>query len=369
MYIYVQSAGKTVDYTAWQGGGSVPSPVPALAEWSKRLSEGDVAFAVLVGYRQGAWYVLYRNLLLPGVADEVMGRSIVLNLCFAGLPSEASARALVLKYMDFQLLTKKSGRPLGRFCEELASAYTNSPGDPKGYEYDYRVAHEWAEKVIAETEPTLSSLAPTQALFYRVNPLLPGGNDGVKDYIRTHALRAKEGIRVLFGQIYVDELLPTDVSLKYTTDEGTTEKRPFSSSASTHVIKKPGDWLKRNMPLVIGCAIFLGAIWLISSPQKKTEEIVPDVPPAACVSEIVRHACSAGAADAIILQVDGVSPLTVRAQKIKQGKRQTINLAPYSTQIANDIQAEQKKGKHCNALKISVAPDGSYTTEYLWLDK
>lgn len=389
MYIYVKSAGKTIDYTDWQGGSSVPPPLPSLSEWSKRLSEGDVAFAVLVGYHQGAWYVLYRNLLLPGVTDEIMGRAIVLNLCFAGLPSEASARALVLKYLDFQILTKKSGRPLGRFCKELAAAYKNSPDEQRGYKYDYRVAQEWAEQVIAETVPTLSSLSPTQALFYRVNPFHSEENARVKDFIRTHALRAKEGLRVLFGQIYVDKSLPTDVSLQYTTEVGTTEKRPFASSeppfSSKETVdapisvdvhegfKKCCDWIKQNKSLVIGWAIVLSALWIISSPQKKTEEIAPDVrveaPSADCIREIVRVACSDGAADTIVLRVDSVSPLKISAQKIKLGKHQAIDLTQYSTRIANDIQAQQKKGKHCNALFITIALDGSYTTEYRWLEK
>lgn len=215
MDIYVQSAGEVVDYT-WRSTTGAPEPPPALLSMHKLLNEEDAAFALVAGYTAGSWSVEFRNILLPGVRDRVMGRQIVFSICFAGLPSEKDARALALAYLDFRMERRKSGRITGRVCPELAAAY--KPTTNGDYDYDMDAARAWAEKTLAAYRPQAAGSDAPEPLDFTVNPAEAHHMGSVRNHLSTFALSAQEGVRMLWVQLYAAADLPADLVVRYTAD-------------------------------------------------------------------------------------------------------------------------------------------------------
>lgn len=221
MNIYVHTAGVVEDYTRRQPENAPPMP-PAVRAWHRELDKNDAYFALAAGRTAGGWYVEYRNLLLPKKID-IRNRKIVLNICFGALKSEAQVRALALAYLDFELIFEGS-KCAGRLCPQLTAAYREQGGD---YAFDFSAAQHWAEAVL----DTFSTLPPARGniapILCHTNPAGDSYLTRIREELLRHRLQEKDGLRLLWAEVYLNPELPADILLQYTTGSGSfTRKAP-----------------------------------------------------------------------------------------------------------------------------------------------
>ena len=214
MNIYVHSAGFVEDYSRRQPDAAPPLP-PIVRQWNEELDKSDTRLALIAGRTGGEWYIEFRNLVLPGIYD-LRNRSIVLNICFGALTSEAQVRALALAYLDFEL-RQNGQRCEGRHCPELAAAYHEQNGD---YGFDFATARRWAEQMIADFAATAP--AATQAIpapIYCCTDLCTDkGPERVREALRSSSLREMDGLRLLWAELCAERSAGADITLQYSTD-------------------------------------------------------------------------------------------------------------------------------------------------------
>ena len=215
MNIYVHSAGFVEDYSRRQPAAAPPMP-PIVRQWNELLDKNDRRLALVAGCTGGEWYIEFRNLVLPGTYD-LRNRSIVLNICFGALTSEAQVRALALAYLDFELL--QNGQHCeGRHCPELAAAYHEQDGD---YGFDFAIARSWAEQVIADFATTCSpaSDALPAPIYCSSDLCTDAGLQRVRTALKTHTLSEQDGLRLLWVELYAERGAGADITLQFSTEE------------------------------------------------------------------------------------------------------------------------------------------------------
>lgn len=214
MNIYVHSAGFVEDYSRRQPAAAPPLP-SIVRQWNEELDKSDRRLALVAGRTGGEWYIEFRNLVLPGTYD-LHNRSIVLNICFGALTSEAQVRALALAYLDFELL-QNGQRCEGRHCPALAAAYHEQDGD---YGFDFAIARRWAEQVIADFTAAAPSSAPAlHAPLYCCSDLCTDeGPQRVRESLRSKALREQDGLRLLWAERNAERSAGADITLQYSTE-------------------------------------------------------------------------------------------------------------------------------------------------------
>ena len=214
MNIYVHSAGFVEDYSRRQPAAAPPMP-PIVRQWNELLDKNDRRLALVAGCTGGEWYIEFRNLVLPGTYD-LRNRSIVLNICFGALTSEAQVRALALAYLDFELL--QNGQHCeGRHCPELAAAYHEKDGD---YGFDFAIARRWAEQVIADfaaTCPPASDVLPAP-IYCSCDLSTDAGLQRVRTALKTNTLSEQDGLRLLWAELYAERSAGADITLQYSTE-------------------------------------------------------------------------------------------------------------------------------------------------------
>lgn len=215
MNIYVHSAGFVEDYSRRQPAAAPPMP-PIVRQWNELLDKNDRRLALVAGCTGGEWYIEFRNLVLPGTYD-LRNRSIVLNICFGALTSEAQVRALALAYLDFELL-QNGPHCEGRHCPELAAAYHEQDGD---YGFDFAIARRWAEQVIADfvaTCPPASDVLPAP-IYCSSDLSTDAGLQRVRTTLKTNTLSEQDGLRLLWAELYAERSAGADITLQYSTEE------------------------------------------------------------------------------------------------------------------------------------------------------
>lgn len=227
MHIYVHSAGFVEDYSRRRPENAPPQPA-ALRSWHSELDKNDAYFALVAGRTEGGWYIEYRNLLLPEKYD-IRNRKILLNICFGALESEAQVRALALAYLDFEPVFKDD-KCAGRLCPALADAYRTQDGD---YTFDFTAAQQWAEKVLAEFERQAPATREICPVFCHTNPQHDSYIDDIRSQLRTCRLRDKDGLRLLWAEIYTNSECGADIILQYTSDTGFYRQTPAAQATQS----------------------------------------------------------------------------------------------------------------------------------------
>ncbi len=238
MKIYVQSAGKTIQYDYdWKGDFDETTKLTDSnppRSWHGNLKEGDKALGLLAGYADGAWHVEYRNLILPGVTD-FRGRQIVQNIIFSGLQSSNAVRALVHAYLDIELQFKNSGRPVGRICPELAACY--SATDDGDFSFDCRKAEDWAKKIIDGYKPDALRETKSQRIQGKFNPASEDEIQQLHELIDALELVASTGLQIAFSQVSIVREPSLRLNLGYTNLKGARKEieppKPKSPKPST----------------------------------------------------------------------------------------------------------------------------------------
>lgn len=214
MNIYVHSAGFVEDYSRRQPAEAPPQP-SIVRQWNELLDKNDRRLALVAGCSGGEWYIEFRNLVLPGTYD-LRNRSIVLNICFGALTSEAQVRALALAYLDFELL--QNGKHCeGRLCPELVAAYHEQDGD---YGFDFAIARRWAEQVIAGFAETCSPASDvlTTPIYCCSDLCTDVGLQRVRTALKTHTLSEQDGLRLLWAELYAERGAGADITLQFSTE-------------------------------------------------------------------------------------------------------------------------------------------------------
>lgn len=250
MHIYVLSAGFVEDYSRRSPENAPPQP-EALRSWHRELANSDAYFALVAGRTEGAWYIEFRNLLLPEKYD-IRNRSILLNICFGALESEAQVRALALAYLDFELVFCDD-KCAGRLCPALAEAYRTQDGD---YTFDFAAAQKWAEKVLTEFEkqpPATQEICP---VYCHTNPEQDTYTANIRNLLLTRRLSNRDGLRLLWAEIYTNSECGADIILQYTSDTGF-YKQATAAPPATQSRSKVMLWLILAGILTMVLSVFL----------------------------------------------------------------------------------------------------------------
>lgn len=234
MNIYVHSAGFVEDYSRRQPAAA-PALPHAVRQWQAQLDKNDARFALVAGRTDSGWYIEFRNLLLPGRYD-MRNRQIVLNICFGALPSEAQVRALALAYLDFELVYNTAGHCTGRLCPGLAAAYREQAGD---YDFDFAVARQWAEDIIANLPPLPVDASEITPIICHTNPEQDTLIERVRQQLRTHRLRARNGLRLLWAEVDTDPACGADITLQYIESKSSYKTLTDPASFPAHRGKAP----------------------------------------------------------------------------------------------------------------------------------
>lgn len=243
MDIFVQAAGTQVDYT-WRCSTGTDMPPHALLAMHRKLHEEDAALALVAGCVDGSWSVEFRHLLLPGVVD-FMGRQVVFNICFAGLPSEKDVRALALAYLDFGMETRKSGRIVGHTCPELAACYKPAGGD---YTYDLKAARAWAEGTLERYRGKVSCVQHWTPHEIWINPKdSEHKEDFAKRFLGQFALNERNGVRMLWSELYADTSESMDLIVRCSSGEDMVVKQLVPDC-------QPDPWPQKKALLVAAAA-------------------------------------------------------------------------------------------------------------------
>lgn len=214
MNIYVHSAGFVEDYSRRRPENAPPLPA-AVRSWHRELNKDDAYFALVAGRTEGGWYIEYRNLLLPDAYD-IRNRRIMLNICFGALENEAQVRALALAYLDFEPIFQGS-KCCGRLCPRLANAYRAQDGD---YAFDFSAARHWAEDILAEfaaLPPAKEEICP---FICHTNPAQDSYAESIRKQLLTHRLRQRDGLRLLWAEVYTNPECGADITLQRTDATG-----------------------------------------------------------------------------------------------------------------------------------------------------
>lgn len=260
MNIYVHSAGFVEDYSRRQPAAAPPMPT-IVRQWNELLDKNDRRLALVAGRTEGEWYIEFRNLVLPGTYD-LRNRSIVLNICFGALTSEAQVRALALAYLDFELL--QNGKHCeGRLCPELAAAYHEQNGD---YGFDFAIARRWAEQVIADfaaTCTTASGALPAP-IYCSTDLCTDVGLLSVRKTLKTHPLSEQDGLRLLWAELYAERSAGADITLQFSTEGYIFEQAatPLPAESTTERPHKRGALVTRLIALLL-IGLLLAAAFLL----------------------------------------------------------------------------------------------------------
>lgn len=278
MNIYVHSAGFVEDYSRRQPAAAPPLP-SIVRQWNELLDKNDRRLALIAGYTEGEWYIEFRNLVLPGTYD-LRNRSIVLNICFGALTSEAQVRALSLAYLDFELL--QNGQHCeGRLCPELAAAYHEQDGD---YGFDFSIARHWAEQVIADfTATSPPSSEPLPAPIYCSTDLSTDvGLPRVQKTLKNYSLSELDGLNLLWAELYAERSAGADITLQFSTKEHVFEQETSPRHAKSNLDRarklaadmqqqarpaKSGSLLTRLLALILIVLLVVATFWLLKTPN------------------------------------------------------------------------------------------------------